>query len=155
VSWSLVLTLGPADPASADLEVALRLAVAGLIGLAIGIEREWSGHAAGPRARFAGVRTFFMLGLIGGMAGWLAAQDRLALAVILLAGSALLATAAYVVASQQTGDRDGTTEAAALLVLATGTLSGLGYETHTGRPKRVPGPPRTVQPAAALPHSSR
>jgi uncharacterized membrane protein (DUF4010 family) len=45
----------------------------------------------------------------------------------LLGGSASLAVAAYVVASQQTGDRDGTTEAAALLVLATGSLSGLGY----------------------------
>ncbi|HEY7636295.1 MAG TPA: MgtC/SapB family protein [Gemmatimonadales bacterium] len=112
---------------SADLEAALRLAVAGLIGLAIGIEREWSGHASGPRARFAGVRTFFLLGLIGGMAGWLSVQDRPALAVVLLGGSALLTAAAYVVASQQTGDRDGTTEAAALLVLATGTLSSMGH----------------------------
>jgi uncharacterized membrane protein (DUF4010 family) len=41
----------------------------------------------------------------------------------------LLAVAAYVVTSTQTGDRDGTTEAAALLVLATGSLSGAGYET--------------------------
>jgi uncharacterized membrane protein (DUF4010 family) len=114
-------------PSLADLDTPLRLAVAGLIGLAIGVEREWSGHASGPRARFAGVRTFFLLGLVGGIAGWLSAQDRLLLAVVLLGGSASLAVAAYVVASQQTGDRDGTTEAAALLVLATGSLSGLGY----------------------------
>jgi uncharacterized membrane protein (DUF4010 family) len=107
----------------------LRVAVAGLIGLAIGVEREWSGHASGPRARFAGVRTFFLLGLVGGIAGWLSAQDRLLLAAVLVGGSASLAVAAYVVASKQTGDRDGTTEAAALLVLATGSLSGLGYET--------------------------
>jgi uncharacterized membrane protein (DUF4010 family) len=115
------------QPAPADLDVAAHLAVAGLIGLAIGIEREWSGHATGPRARFAGVRTFFLLGLIGGMTGWLSAEGLLALAAVLLGGSALLTAAAYLVASQQTGDRDGTTEAAALLVLATGTLSGLGH----------------------------
>jgi uncharacterized membrane protein (DUF4010 family) len=116
-------------PSLADFDVPLRLAVGGLIGLAIGVEREWSGHASGPRARFAGVRTFFLLGLVGAIAGWLSDQDRLLLAVALLGGSAVLAVAAYVVASLQTEDRDGTTEAAALLVLATGCLSGLGHES--------------------------
>jgi hypothetical protein len=37
--------------------------------LAVGIEREWSGHATGPAARFAGARTFLLLGLLGGLAG--------------------------------------------------------------------------------------
>jgi len=119
--------MGESAPSLADAP--LRLAVAGLIGLAIGVEREWSGHASGPRARFAGVRTFFLLGLVGGVAGRLAAADRLLLATVLVGGAAALAVAAYVVASMQTGDRDGTTEAAALLVLATGSLAGLGYET--------------------------
>jgi uncharacterized membrane protein (DUF4010 family) len=119
--------MGTSAPALAGLETPLRLAVAGLIGLAIGVEREWSGHATGPRARFAGARTFFLLGLVAGIGGWLSAHDRLLLAVVLLGGSASLAIAAYVVAAQQTGDRDGTTEAAALLVLATGCLSGLGH----------------------------
>jgi uncharacterized membrane protein (DUF4010 family) len=119
--------MGESAPSLADAP--LRLAVAGLIGLAIGVEREWSGHASGPRARFAGVRTFFLLGLVGGVAGGLAAADRLLLATVLVGGAAALAVAAYVVASMQTGDRDGTTEAAALLVLATGSLAGLGYET--------------------------
>ena len=109
------------------LDLAPRLALAGLAGLAIGIEREWSGHASGPRARFAGVRTFFLLGLIAGIAGALTAGGWVALGAALIAGAALLAVLAYVVASYQTGDRDGTTEAAALLVLGTGGLCGLGY----------------------------
>jgi uncharacterized membrane protein (DUF4010 family) len=110
-----------------DLEMALRLALAGLTGLAVGIEREWSGHASGPRARFAGVRTFLLLGLLGGMAGVLAAGGWMVLGSILLAGATLLAALAYAIAAYQTGDRDGTTEAAALLVLATGALCGLRY----------------------------
>jgi uncharacterized membrane protein (DUF4010 family) len=109
------------------LDLAPRLALAGLAGLAIGIEREWSGHASGPRARFAGVRTFLLLGLIGGIAGTLTAGGWIAIGAALIAGAALLAVLAYFVASQQTRDRDGTTEAAALLVLATGGLCGLGY----------------------------
>jgi uncharacterized membrane protein (DUF4010 family) len=109
------------------LEVAGRLALAGLTGLAVGIEREWSGHATGPRARFAGVRTFLLLGVIGGIAGWLSAEGWVALGAALVGGAALLAVLAYMVAAQQTGERDGTTEVAALLVLGTGGLCGLGY----------------------------
>jgi uncharacterized membrane protein (DUF4010 family) len=117
------------DAAGFQADAPLRLAVAGLIGLAIGVEREWSGHASGPGARFAGARTFFLLGLLSGIGGLLAARDWTLLSAVLLAGPALLTVAAYVVASLQTGDRDGTTEAAALLVLATGGLSGLGQES--------------------------
>ena len=33
-----------------------RLAIAALIGLDVGLERQWSGHTTGPNARFAGLR---------------------------------------------------------------------------------------------------
>jgi uncharacterized membrane protein (DUF4010 family) len=105
----------------------LRLAVAGLVGLAVGIEREWSGHATGPEARFAGARTFMLFGLSGGVAGLLASNGYAALAGALLLGSAALVVAAYfVVASRGHAEAaDGTTEAAALAVLALGVLAGL------------------------------
>ena len=120
--------LGAMIPSSAtELEIAGRLALAGLTGLAVGIEREWSGHASGPHARFAGVRTFLLLGLVGGMSGVMVAAGWAALAVTLTGGAAVLAVVAYAVASEQTADRDGTTETAALLVLSTGALCGLGY----------------------------
>jgi uncharacterized membrane protein (DUF4010 family) len=110
-----------------DLDLAGRLAMAGLTGLAVGIEREWSGHASGPRARFAGVRTFLLLGLVGGISGAAAAVGWPGLAAVLTGASAILAVVAYAVASAQTQDRDGTTETAALLVLGTGALCGLGH----------------------------
>jgi uncharacterized membrane protein YhiD involved in acid resistance len=56
-------------PPTLGLEIAGQLALAGLTGLAVGIEREWSGYATGPAARFAGARTFLLLGLLGGLAG--------------------------------------------------------------------------------------
>jgi uncharacterized membrane protein (DUF4010 family) len=111
----------------ADVATIVDLAVAGLVGLAVGIEREWSGHASGPGARFAGVRTFLLLGLLGGIAGWLLAGGEPAAAVVLLAGAVALPIAAYVAASRPGGDTvDGTTEAAALLVVALGALAGMG-----------------------------
>ncbi len=110
------------------LEPAARLAVAGLVGLAVGIEREWSGHATGPSARFAGARTFLLLGLVGGIAGLLLELNAALPATALLLGAAALTVTAYAVAANRGGVDavDGTTEAAALAVLALGVLAGTG-----------------------------
>lgn len=104
-------------------DVALRLAIAALGGAVVGVERQWSGHADGPDARFAGIRTFTLIGLVGGAAGVLASDGQPALAVVLATAAAALVVAAYAAASRR--DVDGTTEVAALAVLAAGLLSGL------------------------------
>lgn len=112
----------------------VRLAIAALIGLGVGTEREWSGHALpNPDARFAGVRTFFLLGGVGGVAGWLASSGWAPVAAALVLGSAALVTAAYWAASRTGGQTvDGTTEVAALLVIALGVLSGIGEVATAG-----------------------
>jgi len=99
-----------------------------LVGLAVGIEREWSGHATGPNARFAGARTFLLLGLTGGIAGLLTDRGYGASAAALLAGAAALAVVAYALVARHGGHEavDGTTEAASLAVLAIGVIAGLG-----------------------------
>ena len=102
----------------------VRLIVAGLGGAAVGVERQWSGKAEGPAARFAGVRTFTLLGGLAGGAGWISTQGATWLATILLAGAVAITVAAYIAASRL--DVDGTTEVAALVVLAAGVLAGLG-----------------------------
>jgi uncharacterized membrane protein (DUF4010 family) len=118
------------EPEPSQLEAAIRLAVAALAGMAVGLEREWSGHATGPAARFAGVRTFFLLGTIGGLAGWLLAQGQTAASAALLLGAAALVVAAYLTAARRAPEAiDGTTETAAILVLGTGLLAGIGSLT--------------------------
>jgi len=107
-----------------DLTTAVGLGVATLGGAAVGLERQWSGHASGPQARFGGIRTFTLLGGTAGLAGWLSAHNLLPLAVVLLAAAAALVVAAYAAASRV--DVDGTTEVAAIAVLAAGTLAGAG-----------------------------
>src|SRR5437764_224281 len=82
---------------------------------------------AGPDARFAGLRTFTMLGLLGGGAGLLAAEGLAPLALGFVLGGVSLAVAAYVMAARRsTAGIDGTTEAAALTVLLLATLAGMG-----------------------------
>ena len=106
------------------LDVA-RVLVATLGGAAIGVEREWSGHASGPRARFGGIRTFTLLGALGGLAGWLSMSGLLPLAVVVLAASSAIVVVGYIAASRTSVDA--TTEVAAIVVLAAGTLSGAGH----------------------------
>jgi uncharacterized membrane protein (DUF4010 family) len=103
------------------------LAIAILGGLAVGIEREWSGHAIGPRSRFAGLRTFTLLGLVAGLCGWLWVAGLEGPAVVFLAGLGALVVVAYFSASRS--DVDGTTEVAAFVVLAAGLLAGAGLRT--------------------------
>ena len=101
-----------------------RVAVAILGGAAVGVERQRSGHATGPDARFGGVRTFTMLGAVAGMTGLLVAAQLVIPAALLIAGALALTVAAYVRAS--TRDIDATTEVAALVVLGAGVMAGIG-----------------------------
>ena len=106
---------------------ATRLAVAALCGLAVGLEREWSGHTVGHAARFAGLRTLLLLGLLGGLSG-LAIDARLVAAgAVLLAGGVALVIAGYHAVTRLPGaDPGGTTEGAALVLLGIGMLAGIG-----------------------------
>src|SRR5688500_11318264 len=105
----------------------IRLLIAALCGLAVGVEREWSGHAAGPKARFAGVRTFLLIGGIGGVSGMLASSGSIVFAAILLSGMIALIVVAYAASARPGGEAiEATTEVAAISVLSLGVVAGLG-----------------------------
>lgn len=108
-----------------DLDALFGLTVAILGGLAVGIERQWSGKSAGPSARFAGLRTFTLLGLTAGLGGWLWTAGLEGPSTILLAGLSAMVVVAYLAASRR--DVDGTTEVAAFVVMASGVLAGAGH----------------------------
>ncbi len=107
---------------SADL---LGIVVAAIGGLAVGVERQWSGHASGRHARFGGVRTFTLLGGVAGLAGWLTTLHFAGLGIVLAAGAAALIISGYIAASAR--EVDATTEAAALVVIGAGLAAGVGW----------------------------
>ena len=110
-----------------DLDGALRLAIAALVGLGVGVEREWTINASGRPPRFAGLRTFSMLGLLGGCAGLFMTTGHDSVAAAAVAGGMALSVTAYVMSVRLSeGDPDGTTEVAALLVITLGALAGIG-----------------------------
>ena len=72
---------------------ALGILISAFGGAAVGLEREWSGHAKGPKARFAGIRTFTLLGLQAGLAGWFWSNEQRTLATALIAAASALIVA--------------------------------------------------------------
>lgn len=112
---------------SGELPSIVGIVAAAIGGLAVGVERERTGHASGPHARFAGVRTFALLGGVAGMSGWLWAAHYEIPATVLLAGAVALVVAAYVAASRR--EVEGTTEVAGLVVLAAGWIAGMSQLT--------------------------
>lgn len=101
-----------------------RLLVPLAIGLLIGIERGWQQRRATPGSRVAGMRTFGLFGLIGGLAGVASRTSGgpAVAAVLLLAGAALI-----VMGYHRDRSPSATTEAAALVTLGLGWLAGQGW----------------------------
>lgn len=67
-----------------EIDLVRRLAVATLIGLLIGIERGWRERNAHGGTRTAGIRTFTLVGLLGGIIGLIARtlEDKIAGAIL-------------------------------------------------------------------------
>lgn len=100
----------------------LSLGYAGAIGLLVGLERGWTERDADDGHRVAGIRTFALLGLVGGAAALIAGP--IGLAITLLSGAALI-----VGYWRQTSASDGqsaTGAIAGLLVLGLSALAASG-----------------------------
>jgi uncharacterized membrane protein (DUF4010 family) len=102
---------------------AIGLALA--LGLLIGVQRGWTSRERPPGSRFAGIRTFALFGLAGGLAG--ALQQRAAgLATVLLGASAALVVLGYWRSTRGRGSISGTASLTGLIALAAGFLAGTG-----------------------------
>ncbi len=105
------------------IELFLNLATALAVGLLIGTERSWSGRESPGQELVAGIRTFGLAGLLGGLAAisvthlgalaWAATFCMLALLVIV----------GYVIDARRSGDHGMTTEVALLLTFVLGSLA--------------------------------
>lgn len=107
----------------ADLSELTGIGLALALGLLIGLQRGWvlRGEMAG--SRFAGIRTYGLLGLAGGIAGELQTRA-VGLAFALLLGGATLIVLGYWRASQRNASISGTASLTGLLTMAFGFLAG-------------------------------
>lgn len=108
------------DLAYRDLGVALAA------GLLIGIERGWRQRDVDSGGRVAGVRTFALLGGLGGVAGLLAARFGVTLPAILVGAAALALLFGYAKSVTGPNDVSATSLIAALLTICIGILAASG-----------------------------
>lgn len=105
------------------LELLLDLATALAAGLLIGTERGWSARDLDERQVPAGIRTFGLVGLLGGVAALLAGHLGVAAWIALLLAVVLYTLAGYLGEQQRHGDLGMTSEFALLLSFLIGSLA--------------------------------
>jgi len=110
-----------------EFDILLELASALAVGLLIGIERGWSGRNEDEGERIAGLRTFSLLGLLGGvwaqlsgiLSDWLIAVSFVAIAALVIVG--------HYIETRRTDDIGTTTAFAMLLTFSLAAWAGFGY----------------------------
>ncbi len=105
--------------------MAVHIALSLALGMLAGVQRGWTQRKEAAGSRFAGIRTFALLGLGGGVAGALQAHTP-AIAAIVLAAIAALVLIGYLRSSQSGTAISGTASLAGLLTLASGFLASSG-----------------------------
>lgn len=110
----------PIDPAVVGLAVALA------VGLVIGLERGWREREQAEGSRVAGLRTFALIGLFGGVTAQLRAPFGAWPVAAGLLGLALVTIVAYSAWMRSSGRLSATTTVAALLTFALGALAASG-----------------------------
>jgi uncharacterized membrane protein (DUF4010 family) len=106
-----------------NLEIYARLALALGIGLVVGVERGWRARERPEGSRAAGIRTFTLIGLLGGAAAALPGDWVLVTGFVC---TLTLLTAAYVTGLATNPDRSITGEVAALTTYALAALAVRG-----------------------------
>lgn len=103
-----------------------QLAVALSLGLLIGLERGWSRRDAREGERIAGLRTFGLIGLLGGGAALLAGGFGALLLGLMFLGLCVMLATVYAVNLPRQSDAGITSLVAALLTFVLGALAGSG-----------------------------
>jgi hypothetical protein len=119
------MNIAATPPDGTTLGALLPLGYALAIGLLVGLERGWDERDQPDGARVAGIRTFGLLGLAGGVGAllpwWLGG--------IVVAAAALLLFVGYLRQSRAPTGRSATSAVAGLLVLGLGVLAARGQPT--------------------------
>lgn len=113
-----------------ELEIVIKVATALGIGLLIGVERGWSGKNEEEGDRVAGIRTFGLIGLLGGV--WAILTDIVGEWALILAFLAVTAMAisSYLVDAQRSSDIGTTTTYTQMLTFALGAWAAFGYHIY-------------------------
>jgi len=111
----------------ADAKQIALLGTALAIGLLIGVERGWKSREAKEGGRIAGLRTYGLTGLLGGIAGLLSQYLGVAVFGFVFLGFTVAVTVAYTMQWRSNGDISVTSLITMLLTFALGTLVAIEH----------------------------
>ena len=114
----------PASPSVDTLLPGLALALA--IGLLIGVERGWQQREEKAGSRVAGIRTFAILGLLGGLAGTQLEGMAMPLAITLVASAIAALLLGYGLDAHRSGNVSATSALAGIVTLGLGAAAATG-----------------------------
>ena len=103
------------------------LVIALALGFLIGLERGWAKRELEPGRRIAGIRTFGLIALLGGLTVVLGQVSSLWIVAVAFGGLGLLVALVTLVEAQKTGEYGITTEVAALIAFVLGALAMTPY----------------------------
>jgi len=103
------------------------LLVALTIGFLIGLERGWSKRELEPGRRIAGIRTFGLISLLGGLTMLLGRESSIWVIALAFGGLGLLVASAAFIEAQRTGEYGITTEVAVFIAFILGALAMTPY----------------------------
>lgn len=103
-----------------------QIAVALAVGVLIGAERGWQKRTLGEGERVAGIRTFTIIGLLGGVSGWLS-EGNLVFVGIVFAAITALVFVAHRESFKQTKHVGITSAIASLTTFVLAAAAGLGH----------------------------
>ncbi|HSH27165.1 MAG TPA: MgtC/SapB family protein [Wenzhouxiangella sp.] len=109
-----------------EIQDFVRLAVALAIGLLVGIERGWQYREVEEGQRVAGLRTYSLIGLVGGAVGFISQDGGYWLIGLVFLGLAIASATAYVITTRAGQDFGITSEVAAMATYLFGVLAGTG-----------------------------
>lgn len=113
---------------AAEQQALMGLAVALAIGLLFGVERGWHRQQQPEESRTAGLRTFGLIGLLGGTAGLLSRYLTPDVLGWVFVGTAAIFATVYVVSIRHSGQRGSTSLIASLLTFGLGALAAIGEQ---------------------------
>lgn len=105
------------------------LAVALAIGMLVGIERGWQHRKAEEGQRVAGLRTYSLIGLVGGAVGLISPDNSFWLIGLVFIGLVIASSTAYVVSTRTSQNYGITSEVAAMATYLFAVLAGMGNIT--------------------------
>ncbi|MEX0386299.1 MgtC/SapB family protein [Spiribacter onubensis] len=108
-----------------NTEHLIGLGISLMVGAVIGLERGWRLRGAGEGERIAGIRTFMLIALAGGVAGLVGDRLGYGIVPVALAGVIGLIILGYRRMVRVSGDYGITTEVAAILAFLLGVLASL------------------------------